>query len=88
MRGWCQEEYTSPRGGFFLALGETSHRMANVTGVFIPDGIDGEAVRHDILTTLGLKSGPPSAYCMARFGKWVLWAMSFDEKTFFSAWTL
>ena len=58
MRGWCQGRiYISPRRFFPLAFGETSHRMANVTGVFIPDGIDGEAVRHDILIDLGIEIG-------------------------------
>ena len=40
-----------------MVFGEPSHRMANVTGVFIPDGIDGEAVRHDILIDFGIEIG-------------------------------
>lgn len=31
--------------------------MANVTRVFIPDGIDGEAVRHEMLNDFGVEIG-------------------------------
>ena len=42
-----------------MVFGEASHRMANVTGVFISDGIDGEAVRHDMLNDFGIEIGTP-----------------------------
>lgn len=41
-----------------LALyGDISHKMANVTGVVIPDGIDGEAVRSALLRDFDLEIG-------------------------------
>jgi len=41
----------------FEIFGDARHRMANVTGVVIPDGIDGEAVRHDLLENFGIEIG-------------------------------
>ncbi|MGE0744747.1 MAG: alanine--glyoxylate aminotransferase family protein [Rhodospirillales bacterium] len=41
-----------------LALfGDPAHKMANVTGVFIPDGVDGEAVRSGLLADFGIEIG-------------------------------
>ncbi len=42
--------------------GDPAHRMANVTGIWIPDGVDGEAVRrrmiHDFSIEIGTSFGP------------------------------
>ncbi|MBM3486187.1 MAG: alanine--glyoxylate aminotransferase family protein [Alphaproteobacteria bacterium] len=38
-------------------FGDAAHKMANVTGVHIPAGVDGEAVRHDLLTQFGIEIG-------------------------------
>jgi (S)-ureidoglycine-glyoxylate aminotransferase len=41
-----------------LALfGDHSHKMANVTGVHIPKGVDGEAVRRSLLEDFGIEIG-------------------------------
>ena len=37
--------------------GDISHKMPNVTGVVIPDGVDGEAVRAALLTEFNLEIG-------------------------------
>lgn len=38
-------------------FGDQSHKMRNVTGVLIPDGIDGEAVRAAMLEDFGIEIG-------------------------------
>lgn len=38
-------------------FGDPAHRMANVTGVHIPDGVDGEAVRGAMLVDFGIEIG-------------------------------
>jgi (S)-ureidoglycine-glyoxylate aminotransferase len=38
-------------------FGDQAHKMANVTGVVIPDGIDGEAVRASLLDDFGIEIG-------------------------------
>ena len=38
-------------------FGDLRHKMANVTGVFVPDGIDGEAVRTRMLDDFGIEIG-------------------------------
>ena len=38
-------------------FGDLRHKMANVTGVIIPDGIDGEAVRARMLDDFGIEIG-------------------------------
>jgi (S)-ureidoglycine-glyoxylate aminotransferase len=37
--------------------GDQRHRMPNVTGIVIPEGIDGERVRHDMLVDFGVEIG-------------------------------
>lgn len=37
--------------------GDDHHRMQNVVGVFIPDGVDGDAVRADLLERHGIEIG-------------------------------
>jgi (S)-ureidoglycine-glyoxylate aminotransferase len=38
-------------------FGDQSHKMPNVTGVVIPEGIDGEAVRRALLEDFGIEIG-------------------------------
>jgi len=38
-------------------FGDQAHKMPNVTGVHIPEGVDGDAVRHALLTDFGLEIG-------------------------------
>jgi (S)-ureidoglycine---glyoxylate transaminase len=38
-------------------FGDQAHKMANVTGVYIPDGVDGEAVRTAMLDDFGIEIG-------------------------------
>ena len=38
-------------------FGDLAHKMANVTGVYIPDGVDGEAVRTAMLDHFGIEIG-------------------------------
>ncbi|MDQ8187763.1 alanine--glyoxylate aminotransferase family protein [Pelagicoccus sp. SDUM812002] len=38
-------------------FGDLSHKMTNVTGVYIPDTVDGEAVRRDMLHYFGVEIG-------------------------------
>ena len=38
-------------------FGDRQHKMANVTGVYIPEGIDGEAVRTGMLEDFGIEIG-------------------------------
>ena len=37
--------------------GDQAHRMNNVVGVYIPDGIEGEAIRHSMLHDFGIEIG-------------------------------
>ena len=38
-------------------FGNPAHKMHNVTGVFIPDGVDGDAVRSELLEDYGIEIG-------------------------------
>ena len=38
-------------------FGDLAHRMHNVVGVEIPDGVDGDAVRNDLLRHFGIEIG-------------------------------
>ena len=38
-------------------FGDQSHRMANVVGVYIPEGVNGEVVRGQMLTEFGIEIG-------------------------------
>jgi (S)-ureidoglycine-glyoxylate aminotransferase len=38
-------------------FGDLDHKMPNVTGVYIPQGIDGEAIRSDMLNDFGIEIG-------------------------------
>jgi (S)-ureidoglycine---glyoxylate transaminase len=49
---------TAGLGAMGLKLfGDQAHKMANVTGVIIPPGIDGEAVRASLLDNFGIEIG-------------------------------
>jgi (S)-ureidoglycine-glyoxylate aminotransferase len=45
------------RGLGLTTYGDDAHRMHNVVGVHIPDGVDGDAVRADLLATHGVEIG-------------------------------
>lgn len=38
-------------------FGDDAHRMTNVTGVWIPDGVDGEAIRTRMRDDFGIEIG-------------------------------
>ncbi len=38
-------------------FGDLTHKMANVTGVYIPDSVEGETVRRQMLLTFGIEIG-------------------------------
>ena len=38
-------------------FGDISHKMTNVVGVYIPEGIDGEAIRHSMLHDFNIEIG-------------------------------
>lgn len=38
-------------------FGDPNHRMANITGIVIPEGIDGESVRQNLLVNFGIEIG-------------------------------
>ena len=38
-------------------FGDQSHKMPNVTGVYIPQGVDGDAVRRALLTEHNIEIG-------------------------------
>ncbi|BAT57533.1 purine catabolism protein PucG [Variibacter gotjawalensis] len=38
-------------------FGDLKHKMQNVTGIYIPDGVDGEAVRSSMLDDFGIEIG-------------------------------
>jgi (S)-ureidoglycine-glyoxylate aminotransferase len=38
-------------------FGDQRHKMANVTGVVIPPGVRGEAIRHSLLQDFGIEIG-------------------------------
>jgi (S)-ureidoglycine-glyoxylate aminotransferase len=48
---------TGLKGMGLKLFGDQSHKMANVTGVYIPDGVDGDAVRRAMLEEHGIEIG-------------------------------
>ena len=54
-------------------FGDQAHKMANVTGVVIPAGVDGEAVRASLLNDFGIEIGTPSARSKAASGASAPW---------------
>lgn len=38
-------------------FGNQRYKMANIVGVYIPDGVDGEAIRHELLMRFGIEIG-------------------------------
>ncbi|MCU1438179.1 MAG: aminotransferase [Naasia sp.] len=45
------------RGLGLEVFGDVAHKMTNVVGVAIPDGVDGDAVRGELLTDYGIEIG-------------------------------
>ena len=62
-----------------LALyGDLAHKMPNVTGVFIPPGIDGERVRRALLTEFNLEIGTSFGPLAGRI--WRIGAMGYNAR--------
>jgi (S)-ureidoglycine-glyoxylate aminotransferase len=38
-------------------FGDQNHKMPNVTGIYIPEGVSGDAVRADMLNNFGIEIG-------------------------------
>lgn len=59
-------------------FGDERHRMANVTGVVIPEGVDGEAVRRDLLRNFGIEIG--SAFGPLKGRIWRIGTMGYNSR--------
>ena len=57
-------------------FGDQRHKMANVTGVVIPEGVDGEAVRHALLHDFGIEIG--TAFGPLRGRIWRIGTMGYN----------
>jgi (S)-ureidoglycine-glyoxylate aminotransferase len=57
-------------------FGDQAHKMANVTGVHIPDGVDGEAVRAGMLEDFGIEIGTSFGPLRGRI--WRIGAMGYN----------
>jgi (S)-ureidoglycine-glyoxylate aminotransferase len=57
-------------------FGDLRHKMANVTGVHIPDGVDGEAVRRSLLEDFGIEIGTSFGPLRGRI--WRIGAMGYN----------
>lgn len=57
-------------------FGDRAHKMANVTGVHIPDGVDGEAVRSAMLDDFGIEIGTSFGPLKGRI--WRIGAMGYN----------
>jgi (S)-ureidoglycine-glyoxylate aminotransferase len=57
-------------------FGDVEHKMANVTGVYIPEGVDGEAVRAGMLNDFGIEIG--SSFGPLRGRIWRIGAMGYN----------
>ena len=57
-------------------FGDKDHKMPNVTGVYIPDGIDGESARADMLHDFGLEIGTSFGPLHAKI--WRIGAMGYN----------
>jgi (S)-ureidoglycine-glyoxylate aminotransferase len=55
-------------------FGDDAHRMTNVTGVWIPEGLDGEAVRAMMRDAFQIEIGTAFGPCKAASGGWGRWA--------------
>ena len=55
-------------------FGDQANKMHNVVGVEIPDGIDGEAVRADLLNQFGIEIGTSFGPLRGRIWRSVRWA--------------
>jgi (S)-ureidoglycine---glyoxylate transaminase len=57
-------------------FGDQSHKMPNVTGVYIPDGVDGEKLRAAMLTDFGIEIG--SSFGPLRGRIWRIGTMGYN----------
>ncbi|WP_062302383.1 pyridoxal-phosphate-dependent aminotransferase family protein [Demequina subtropica] len=59
--------------------GDREHKMANVVGVVIPDGVDGEAVRGSLLRDFGIEIGTSFGPLAGRV--WRIGTMGYNART-------
>ena len=57
-------------------FGDLSNKMSNIVGVYIPNGIDGEAVRSQMLMDFDIEIGTLSGHFMERYGELELWVIT------------
>ena len=70
------------RGLGLELFGDVAHKMTNVVGVEIPDGVDGDAVRaRAAATTSASRSARRSARCTAGSGASARWATTAASRT-------
>lgn len=67
-------------------FGDLAHKMANVTGVRIPDGIDGEKVRHALLEEFNIEIG--TSFGPLRGKIWRIGTMGYNARADAVLWTL
>jgi (S)-ureidoglycine-glyoxylate aminotransferase len=59
-------------------FGDQRHKMANVTGVHIPEGVDGEAIRAGMLDDFGIEIGTSFGPLRGRI--WRIGAMGYNAR--------
>ena len=59
-------------------FGDQKHKMTNVTGVFVPQGVDGEKVRHALLDHFGIEIGTSFGPLQGRI--WRIGAMGYNAR--------
>lgn len=59
-------------------FGDLTHKMTNVTGVYIPDEVDGEAIRHDLLHDFGIEIGTSFGPLQGKI--WRIGAMGYNAR--------
>jgi (S)-ureidoglycine-glyoxylate aminotransferase len=59
-------------------FGDLEHKMTNVTGVYIPDEVEGEAIRHDMLHDFGIEIGTSFGPLKGKI--WRIGAMGYNAR--------
>jgi len=76
----ASEAMTAGLQAMGLALfGDQKHKMANVTGVFVPQGVDGEKVRHALLSHFALEIGTSFGPLHGKI--WRIGAMGYNARS-------
>jgi (S)-ureidoglycine-glyoxylate aminotransferase len=60
-------------------FGDQKHKMANVTGVYIPDGVDGDKVRRALLQHFNLEIGTSFGQLHGRI--WRIGTMGYNARS-------